>query len=156
MKTDQQRCVTRRQFLITAICAGGAAIIGAGLFGRWPHGDKKSAALFRNPAYNLRRDPEGAVLVCQTSKGQAKAFRVDEPAALFWKHVPTAEAFVKEGKRVTTDAVLDAIAPKFKGQSESEWRQDAKKFVKEALEQGVLLTDGAKVKIAYTPPIKGA
>lgn len=156
MTTDKPRGISRRQFLIAGLCAGGAALVGASVLKFGSGGAANSIAVFRNPAYNLRQDSDGAVLVCHTAKGETIAFRMDEPAALFWEQVPTAEAFGTDGKRVTVDQVLAAIAPHFKGKAEPEWQHDARLFVQEALQQGVLLTEKDKVKIAYTPPIKGA
>ena len=151
MTTDQQHGISRRQFLIAGLCAGGAALVGASGLKFWSGGAASSIAVFRNPAYNLRQDSAGAVLVCQMPQGETIAFRMDEPATLFWEQVPTAEAFDASGQRVTVEQILAAIAPRFKGQDEVEWRHDARRFSEDALKQGVLLGADAKVRI-YIPP----
>jgi len=156
MTTEREQGIGRRQFLIAGLCAGGAAIAGAALLGRRSRGNRTSAVVFRNPAYTLRREADGEVLVCQTQQGKTIAYRLDSPAAWFWEQVPTAEAFSRDGRKMTVDAVIDAIAPRFGDPSNTTWQRDARHFAEEALQQGVLLTEGARVKIAYTPPIVNA
>ncbi len=152
MTTASKPSLNRRQFVLAGVCVVGAAAIGAGGLGLWRRGTRNSTVVFRNPAYNLRRDSGDVVLACQTRQGQAIAFRVDEPAALFWERVPTAEDFAVRGERVTIAAVLDSIAPRFRNQKDSEWRRDAGRFAQEALRQGVLLADGAKLYVAPIAP----
>ena len=149
MTTNQQRGINRRQFLIAGLCVGGAALVGTSIFKLWSSGSVNSTVVFRNPAYNLRRDLEGAMLVCHTPKGEAIAYRVDEPAILFWEQVPTAAAFSRDGTRVAISEILDIIAPKFSAINRAEWQRDAHRFALEALQQGVLLAEGTNVNISY-------
>lgn len=151
MTTDQRRGISRRQFLIAGLCAGGAALAGASVFKLWTGGSTNSIVVFRNPAYNLRQDFDGTVLVCHMPQGETIAFRMDEPAALFWEQVPTAEAFNNDGQRVTIEQIIAAIAPRFNGQAEVEWQHDARRFSEDALKHGVLLGADAKVRM-YIPP----
>ena len=153
MTSERGRGITRRKFLIASLCAGGAAIVGAAFLGSWPRGRRDLTVVFRNPAYNLRREADGTVLVCQTPHGEFSAYRLDDPAAWFWEQVPTAEAFSRDGRRVTVEAVIEAIAPRFSGQNSITWQRDARHFVQETLQRGILLSEGARVKIAYTPPV---
>ena len=144
---------TRRQFIIAGLCVGGAAVAGAGILLGRTRGKGTSIAVFRNPAYHKRVDSSGPVLECQKGNGEIIAFRMDQPAALFWEKVPTAEAFATEGKKITIDEIIAAIAPGFERQVASEWRRDARAFAQEALRQGVLLAEGARVRVEYTPPL---
>jgi hypothetical protein len=143
---------TRRRFLIVGLCSVAGVVVGSAVATGRRHSRRRTMAVFRNPAFVLRRRGTEVVLVCRDASGREAAYRMDEHAAQFWGQVPTAEEFGLEGRRETIETLVKRVAGASGGRGHG-WKRDAYAFVEEGLRQGIFLRDDAAVYLDHVPPL---
>lgn len=103
--------------------------------------------LIRNPAFVKQHWGDKLVLVATTTDGTQIVYSIDDGASFLWEQTPTTDDF-QRGRTLTVGDLLDKAVERFSPHDSVMIRDDALRFIQEALVAGIFAN--SKMKISVT------